>query len=451
MQKSGLNPLVHYARHGAAERRNPSPRFDGQAYLALNPDVREAGMNPLAHYLLYGQAENRPLTAAPVAVLPSALAEARAPKYDVIVLANIGWEARFQRPQQLATQFARNGHRVFYVVAFPNIPDSNARRYEATAVVDQIWQVQVPQSCFFDRYAALLGYPALARMSAVIDELAKDFHIDDAVVQVHLPSWVELAGSLRERWMWRVIYDCMDDWDGFPGLGPALGAGERQLVKAADAVTVTGSILETKWKPIACKCELIRNGVDHLYFQKHCQPNTRFSFPKPVVGFYGALADWVDLQLVADLATSNPQWQFVLAGDVFVSDLCGLDTLSNVKLLGLLPFEEIPLLLWHFDVCLIPFKLNSITHAVDPVKLYEYLSGGKPVVSVPLDELRIYNSVISFANGPRISSAPSLPLWKRTAMNGRPRAALLPRAIPGPTATPRSMRWRAASIPPSAS
>src|SRR4029077_11316268 len=116
-------------------------------------------------------------------------------------------------------------------------------------------------------------------------------------------------------------------------------------------------------------------------------------------GYYGALADWIDFDLIAVLATQNPQWHFVLAGDVFVNDLRGLDAMRNVKLLGLRPFEDMPPLLWHFDVCLIPFKLNAITHAVDPVKLYEYLSGGKPVVSVPLKELEIYRDVVTFADG----------------------------------------------------
>ena len=89
----------------------------------------------------------------------------------------------------------------------------------------------------------------------------------------------------------------------------------------------------------------------------------------------------------------------MLAGDVFVPDLRGLDRMGNVRLLGLRPHAEMPALLWHFDVCLIPFRVNAMTHAVDPVKLYEYLSGGKPVVSVPLKEVLVHGDIIACATG----------------------------------------------------
>ena len=100
-----------------------------------------------------------------------------------------------------------------------------------------------------------------------------------------------------------------------------------------------------------------------------------------------------------ELALRHPEWHFVLAGDVFINDLRGLDRRPNVSLLGLLPFEKMPLLLHHFDVCIIPFKRNAITDAVDPVKLYEYLSVGKPVVATTLKEIEIYRDIITLADG----------------------------------------------------
>jgi GT2 family glycosyltransferase len=401
-----LNPLVHYLRHGASEGRSPSPRFDGRWYLAMNPDVRAACMNPLAHYLAYGRAEGRhPAPGRALAAKRRIAAHPGRRTYDIVMLANIEWDARYQRPQQIASQFARNGHRVFYVVAFPTKPADAEGSYDAVPVADGVLQIKLPEGCFFDRYTTLLTGQALAATSSVLANLVEDYRIADAVVHVHLPSWVELAAALREKWLWRIVYDCMDDWQGFPGFGTDLVAGERRLVRIADGVAVTGTLLKDKWKSSARHCEVIRNGVDASFFKENCRPNTRFSFPRPVVGYYGALADWVDLELVAQVAARNPQWQFVLAGDVFVSDLRGLDKQPNVKLLGLLPYQDMPLLLWHFDACIIPFKLNAITHAVDPVKLYEYLSGGKSVVSVPLKELRLYEELVAFADGPEAFSA----------------------------------------------
>jgi GT2 family glycosyltransferase len=176
-------------------------------------------------------------------------------------------------------------------------------------------------------------------------------------------------------------------------------AAEHELVAAADAVTVTGPLLKLKWGARARRCEVVRNGVDFPFFRDHCVPNERFAFRAPVIGYYGAIAEWLDLDLIAALAARHPEWQFVLAGDVFVRDLRGLDRLGNVTLLGLRPHAEMPVLLWHFDVCLIPFKVSAMTHAVDPVKLYEYLSGGKPVVSVPLKEVEVHGEIIACASG----------------------------------------------------
>jgi hypothetical protein len=153
---SALNPLAHYLKYGAAEGRNPSPLFDTGWYEATNPDVARSGLNPLVHYLDYGAAEGR----APASRRTERRRERHAvrSKYDVVVLANIEWKARWQRPQQLATQFARNGHRVFYVVSHPNIPDGAS--YDAMPVDDGIVQVRFPQSCSFDHYrGAVSGAP----------------------------------------------------------------------------------------------------------------------------------------------------------------------------------------------------------------------------------------------------------------------------------------------------
>jgi GT2 family glycosyltransferase/glycosyltransferase involved in cell wall biosynthesis len=397
VRASVFNPLAHYLKHGASEGRNPSPLFDTGWYLATNPDVEKSGLNPLVHYLDHGAAEGR-------SPLPKRTERERVrwparSKYDVVVLANIDWKARWQRPQQLATQFARNGHRVLYVVSHPNFPDGVGRNYDAQAIDGDIVQVRFPQSCAFDHYGNAVSGAPLRQMLAGFDDMVDDFDIADAMVHVHLASWTALALSLRDRWRWTIVYDCMDEWDGFPNIGADVLAAENELVREADAVTVTGPLLMEKWGARARRCEVVRNGVDFAFFRDHCVPNDRFAFRAPVIGYYGAIAEWLDLDLIAALAARHPEWQFVLAGDVFVPDLRGLDRLGNVELLGLRPHAEMPALLWHFDVCLIPFKVNAMTHAVDPVKLYEYLSGGKPVVSVPLKEVEVHGGIIACASG----------------------------------------------------
>ena len=322
--------------------------------------------------------------------------------YDVIFLANIEWSARFQRPQQLATQFARHGHRVFYVVASETVPDTSARPYSASPVAPNVYEIRLAGPPPADPYATGIDENMVSRFEASLAELRADFQIADAVATVQIPFWAPLALRLRERWNWLLTYDCMDEWDGFPLIGKPLLAAERELVAQCDVVTVTAELLRKKWAPHAKECVLVRNGVDFPFFEVHCQPNDRLQkLEGPVIGYYGALAEWVDFGLIRFLAEKRPEWQFILLGDVFVADLQGLEKMENVHILGRKPYEQMPEYLYHFDVCLIPFLLNDVTHAVDPVKLYEFLSAGKPVVSVPLAELEIYSEEIETAAAPQ--------------------------------------------------
>jgi glycosyltransferase involved in cell wall biosynthesis len=94
--------------------------------------------------------------------------------------------------------------------------------------------------------------------------------------------------------------------------------------------------------------------------------------------------------IIAHCATLRPDWNFVLIGATFGADLQPVAGLENVYLLGEKPYKDLPGYLAYFDVCTIPFKLIPLTMATNPVKFYEYLSAGKPVVSIDLPELHAY-------------------------------------------------------------
>jgi len=166
-------------------------------------------------------------------------------------------------------------------------------------------------------------------------------------------------------------------------------------------VTVTAALLQEKWQAKARRCILVRNGVDFAFLHERCRPTDLLAgMQGPIIGYYGALAEWLDLKLVAAVARQRPDWSFVLIGDDFSTDLAGLDKLPNVHLLGLRPYSEMPQFLYWFDACLIPFRIYNVTHAVDPVKFYEYMSAGKPVIATPTAELQIYKDYLSFASNP---------------------------------------------------
>jgi glycosyltransferase involved in cell wall biosynthesis len=109
---------------------------------------------------------------------------------------------------------------------------------------------------------------------------------------------------------------------------------------------------------------------------------------RPLIGYYGALARWFDFDLLHQVAENHPEWIFVLLGpdhDGAVSS-GELRQRTNLHWLGPKPYADLPFYLRCFDVGIIPFKLNEITHSASPVKLYEYMAAGKPVVITPMEE-----------------------------------------------------------------
>jgi GT2 family glycosyltransferase len=212
---------------------------------------------------------------------------------------------------------------------------------------------------------------------------------------IQLPFWRQLALGLRSTFGARVLYDCMDDWETFPGIGAFNLSEERHLAGECDVLVVTAQKLVEKFSPKGLAPLLARNAADFDRFAAPTgEPPLSETMRRPVVGYFGAIADWMDLDLVAEVARLRPQYSFVLIGEVFGRDTSGLKRLPNVHLLGHREYEEIPLYLREFDACMIPFLVNQVTDATDPVKLYEYLSQGKPVVATNMAELASFSELV---------------------------------------------------------
>ncbi len=319
-------------------------------------------------------------------------------KPDILIFSIIEFEARYQRPQQLAVHFAREGHRVFYVSSakFLGMFDPP---YQCRVVTDGVFEVLLNSRGVQPHIYETLIEPAMQQQFITCLELFRQQEgVTSAVSLVHLPFWAPLAIDTQTRWSWLLLYDCMDEWEDFPLITPEILAGERQLLERADLVSVTGKILYDKWSTQTRRCALVRNGVDFEFFATNTRPNTLLAhLQHPIIGYYGAIAEWIDLELIRFLALECPDYQFVYIGDVFI-DVSSLKSLPNVHLLGRRPYPEMPLYLHNFDVCMIPFRLYKVTHAVDPVKFYEYISAGKPVVASRLHELESFGDYLYLAD-----------------------------------------------------
>ncbi|MDQ7857889.1 MAG: glycosyltransferase [Armatimonadota bacterium] len=326
-----------------------------------------------------------------VAARASAAATPRLPGYDLILFSSIDWDFRTQRPQHLAAQFADDGHRVFYIgVSF----DHDRVRPHATPpglvpVRPNVYDVRLPGPDVLSPYRDRVDAGTLDRWAAALDALRESAHITDAVCLVLLPFWRPLAVRLREAYGWKVVYDCLDYHAGFSTNSPQMVAEEEALAATSDLVVATSRVLWEAQRRRNPRCVWIPNAAD---FERLCAfvgepPALLQRLRRPVVGYVGAVAEWFDADLIGRLARARPQWTVVLVGDTHTGDVRPLRGLPNVHLVGEVPYELVPAFLHAFDVCLVPFRMTPLTEATNPVKVYEYLSAGKPVVAVPLPEL----------------------------------------------------------------
>ena len=307
---------------------------------------------------------------------------------DVICFSIIDWEFRYQRPQQIMSQFALNGHRVFYLSTSRFLPAEAHPPIQVSKIKENVYQLQLACERLPDVYGEVIEG---SNQSVILESLAylrRTFDINEGIGYVMIASWGSVALEAKRLFGWRTVYDCMDEWENFPGIKHALLEQELELVRECDLLVVTAQRLYEKWEKYNRPMVLARNAVDADFYTERYRPNMVLAGVKhPVIGYYGAIANWFDIELVAESARRRPDYTFVLLGGVFDVDVSPLKALENVLLLGQQPYEMMPQYLYHFDVSIIPFKINAITEATDPVKVYEYLSGGKPVVSVALPEL----------------------------------------------------------------
>ena len=202
------------------------------------------------------------------------------------------------------------------------------------------------------------------------------------------PSSGNVVGSLGES---MIVYHCVDEYSEFTGTDKdAILDLERALMAKSDYVIVSSDRLYQTKEPYNKNTFLVTHGVDVAHFRAACDTETSIPeemkrLPGPVIGFFGLIADWVDLELIRFLAVSRPDCSFALIGKI-TTDVKLFNGLPNVHLLGQKSYEELPCYVKAFDVAILPFVVNELTIAANPLKLREYLAAGLPVISTAIPE-----------------------------------------------------------------
>jgi GT2 family glycosyltransferase len=303
----------------------------------------------------------------------------------------IDWHFRIQRPQHLARELAAAGHRVFYISN--NFIDSSKPGFSIESLDDEgrLFQINLHLAGNPAIYQAVPNAVALRQLQAGVARLLEWTQSRGCTSLVQHPYWLETAQLLPDS---RLVYDCMDHHGGFADNSAEVLAREHELMRGADLLVVTSDWLMEEASKYNARRALIRNACQYEHFAAPAPTRYREERGRRVIGYYGAIAEWLDLELIEKLANRFSDCRVLLVGSDTAGAQKRLEHLSNVAFTGEVAYATLPYYLDAFDVCLLPFKVIPLTLATNPVKVYEYLSAGKEVVSIALPEIRQFGDLV---------------------------------------------------------
>jgi len=235
-----------------------------------------------------------------------------------------------------------------------------------------------------------------------VQRVVRKLGINKPLIMVVCPGACDIAMKIKYR---KLVYLRTDPYELFPNVDKKVIVGyDRRLKKKADITLFVSRKLYKSEKDQCLNPLYLDHGVDFEMFtgvdQEKERPADMRNIPKPVIGYFGTLdKHTVDVELIARVAELLPCMSFVFVGKIAASYKC-LTERKNVYLVGMKPYEQIPIYGNCFDVCIMPWQQTEWIEACNPIKLKEYLALGKPIVSIPFFELEKYSDVVYQARTP---------------------------------------------------
>jgi glycosyltransferase involved in cell wall biosynthesis len=335
---------------------------------------------------------------------------------DIICLSSADWGRMWGTMQQVMDRLAQT-NRVLYVeepvtMLAPLKVPAHWRRWRAAApkvrhVKPGLWTLTAPPLLPFGNMRPAVNRANQTVLARYVRWAAQHLGFaKDAIVWAYLPPSVDLLDALPAQGL--VVYHCVDDHSAFPGfVAPeVVRTYEDVLTGRADLVIATSEHLASARRQLNPRTYTVLNAADVDLFSRALDadlavPADLTRIPAPRLEIIGALDYRIDLQGLEALANADPSWQLVLIGPVNSGELerSPLQHRGNVHFLGEKPYAELPGYLKGASVALIPYVHGKLTESIFPLKLFEYLAAGVPVVVGGLPELRSLAGTIGVAEG----------------------------------------------------
>jgi glycosyltransferase involved in cell wall biosynthesis len=334
---------------------------------------------------------------------------------DIICISSMAYATMWTRKQRLMTILAEMGNRVLYVEPSWPMFTKGGDRGEFTTRISEVkpdlW-VLTPRGRLPLARFALLKKLNLWLYGRSICAVASILHFKRPILFTYTPvihahsDMIELERMIEHTLL---IYDCVDEHSETIGYDEhwkkLVQKMDLSLTRRADVVFVTAQGLYNDRKDLNPNLYWSPNGADVAHFSKATQQETKIpddlaAIPGPRVGFVGALSDWIDYPLIAQIAKAYPQYSVVLVGPLKRGlKPAELETLPNVHFLGRKPLDHLPGYLKGFACGINPFQDVGIAKKVNPLKVYEYLAARLPVVSTDMPEVLPLEGVVRIARG----------------------------------------------------
>lgn len=312
-------------------------------------------------------------------------------KFKAVVVfdSRVGWNIPlFQRSQHMANELTDDGYLYFYRTSEQF--DPHVKTVEK--LKDRLYLVNMAnfalQNAMFDLLKEYKGHKFLSLYSTDVyldEQYIKEKYIDNGfkIIYEYIDELSdEISGHLPD-----FVYDrhknIIEDKSNI-----AVGSADK-LIEEIEEIRGKENVA------------MITNGVqyDHWQYRSDEVPEKLkdiVSKGNPIIGYFGALAKWFDYELLKKVAKERPNYEIVLIGFLYDNSFkdSKIDELKNVHYLGIVDYKELNQYSQYFTISTIPFLLNDITESTSPVKLFEYMAMGHPIVTTDMRECRKYKSVL---------------------------------------------------------